>query len=335
MAVILAVLLAGIQAVAYFVTHQKPGWINLVLTFLPPVIFYFLIKSFVAEFVYSRIKPIYKHIHQLKVTRDEKFVPNFDHDVIEQVESDVKEWEESRQKEIMALKNMAEYRKEFLGNVSHELKTPIFSIQGYLHTLIDGGLEDDKINRDYLLKAARNADRLNKIVEDLSLVSEFEAGVLQLEVTRFDVSLLIKEVFESVEIQAAAKDIKLKIKDGQDRPWFVLADRERISRVLENLVTNSIKYGKHDGLTRVGIYDMDENILVEVTDNGVGIEQDQIPRVFERFYRTDKGRSRAEGGTGLGLSIVKHIVEAHGQTITVRSNPEIGSTFGFTLRKNS
>jgi two-component system phosphate regulon sensor histidine kinase PhoR len=214
------------------------------------------------------------------------------------------------------------------------LKTPLFNIQGYIHTLLDGALEDPEVNRNYLERASRSVERLCLIVDDLEAISKLESGELILDQRTFDIHELVKEVFESSEIRAVELHIKMEFKEGSDRQFFVYADKERIRQVVSNLVINSIKYGRKNGTTSVGFYDMDENILIEITDNGIGIDPSHLPRIFERFYRIDKSRSREQGGTGLGLSIVKHIIEAHKQTINVRSNYGIGTTFAFTLKKS-
>ncbi|MDX2002938.1 MAG: ATP-binding protein [Chitinophagales bacterium] len=298
------------------------------------VLCFFLFGYFVERFIYRKIKLIYKTIHDLKAPKTALSTHvDMDKNIVNQVEQEVRDWAANKAKEVEELKRTEMYRKEFLGNVSHELKTPIFNIQGYLHTLIDGGLYDEKINQSYLYKASKNLDRLTAIVEDLETISQLETNNMMLEFRKFDIIKLIREVLESLEMQAETKDIKLKIKEGTDKSVSVMADRERIRQVVTNLVTNSIKYGKQGGKTTIGVYDMHDNILVEVTDNGIGISKEHLPRLFERFYRVDKSRSRDQGGTGLGLAIVKHIIEAHHQTINVRSTVEMGSTFGFTLKK--
>jgi len=217
--------------------------------------------------------------------------------------------------------------------VSHEIKTPISNIQGYISTLVSGGIEDQNINRDFLLKTEKNIDRLIELVDDLDIISRFESGEVQMVKSRFDISALAKEVFEFLEDSAKAANIKFIFGGDENTPVWVYADRDRIRQVLVNLVDNSVKYGRKEGRTKISFYDMDENYLIEVSDNGIGIEEQHIPRLFERFYRADKHRSRSEGGTGLGLAIVKHIIEAHEQTVNVRSSPKIGSTFSFTLKK--
>ena len=260
-------------------------------------------------------------------------VPDEPADIIDEVEKEVSEWAENQAEEIKALKKWQEYRRRFLGDISHELKTPIFNIQGYLETLLDGGMYDPQVHRSYLERANKNVERLNTIVEDLESISRLESGELILEMQNFDIRDLTLEVFEDLEMQARERRIELIFKPGADQHFKVRADRESIRQVLVNLVSNSIKYGRDGGHTKVGFYDMDRNILVEVADNGIGIPKEHINHVFERFYRVDKSRSRSRGGSGLGLSIVKHIIEAHQQTINVRSSINLGSTFGFTLTK--
>jgi two-component system phosphate regulon sensor histidine kinase PhoR len=243
-------------------------------------------------------------------------------------------WARDQKEAIDELKRLAEFRKEFLGNVSHELKTPIFNIQGYIHTLIDGALEDPEVNIRFLKKAAKSADRLSDLVADLLAISQLESGELNMEFERFDINSLLKDVYEQLEVRAKERGISLLIKEGCNKPFYVFADRYRIRQVLVNLVGNAIKYGKEMGTANAAFYDMDENILIEIADNGDGIEQEHLPRIFERFYRVDKSRARESGpgGTGLGLAIVKHIIEAHNQTINVRSTIGHGTTFGFTLK---
>jgi len=283
---------------------------------------------------YSKIKLIHKNVLQLqKHTQDKLNRPN-ETDYVAEINRILIENAKEQKEEIDQLKQMELYRKEFLGNVSHELKTPIFNVQGYIHTLIDGGIEDHDINALYLNKAARSLDRLISIVDDLESISKIESGNLILEYRTFDITDLTKEVLESSELMAREKRIQLYIKETLDKPFYVYADKDRIRQVLVNLVVNSIKYGKNDGFTEVRFYDYDEQVTIEVEDNGIGIEKHNIPRLFERFYRVDKSRSRHQGGTGLGLAIVKHIIEAHLQKITVVSELGYGTTFSFTLKKS-
>jgi len=315
-----------------------PNSITWLLVFLIPIVSlvfgYLAVYNSLRRYIYQKIKLIYKTIHSMKTPTTNTVVHvNMKNHMIDEVEQEVVEWAENWTKEISALKSMEVYRREFLGNVSHELKTPIFNIQGYLLTLLDGGMEDPNINYKYLTRAAENTVRMEKIVADLGYISKFEAGKLQLHLSNFDAYQLVKDVLEDSELKAAKKNITLSFKNNFQTPLKVNADMESIRRVVVNLISNSIKYGKENGHTIVGFYDLGNNILIEISDNGKGIAQEHIPRLFERFYRVDKGRSRTEGGSGLGLAIVKHILEAHQQTITARSQVEVGSTFGFTLKK--
>ncbi|MDD5571084.1 MAG: ATP-binding protein [Bacteroidales bacterium] len=288
------------------------------------------------KLINKRIKPIYKTIRDFKISKgDKKNKTKLDlsKDVINEANKEVEDWVENKSKEIEQLKQLEKYRKEFIGNVSHELKTPIFAIQGYVSTLLEGGLNDTEINIKYLQRTEKNIERLTNIVNDLEVISRLESGEIKLEFNGFDIVLLAKEVIEGLELKAQSKKISINFAENYDKPISVFADKERIRQVLTNLVSNSIIYGNENGKTKISFFDMDENILVEVTDNGIGIEQKDLPRIFERFYRTDKSRSREQGGTGLGLAIVKHIIEAHKQIINVRSTIGIGSTFAFTLKK--
>ncbi len=297
---------------------------------------YFLLYKTIEAFIYDKIKIIYKTIHSLKRPKDgDKSKLVITGDTLEMVNRQVLEWGESKAREIEELQNLAKYRKEYIGNVSHELKTPIFNMQGYVLTLLDGGLEDPTINREYLLRTEKSINRMIAIVEDLEAISQLESGELKLNITRFDIIGLARDVIEFMEIKSQKKSIEITITDNFEKALYVKADKERIRQVFINLIENSIKYNfrQTDAKTQISFFDMDENILVEIADNGVGIAQQDLGRIFERFYRTDKGRSREQGGTGLGLAIVKHIIEAHEQTINVRSWPGIGTTFGFTLLK--
>jgi len=252
---------------------------------------------------------------------------------LEQVNESVSNWAIEREKEISGLKELENYRKNFVGDISHELKTPIFAIQGFLHTLLDGGLYDEKINSKYLKRAAKNTERLQLIVEDLEMINSLESEATNLEIESFNLKDLAKEVIDEIEVLASEKGIEVLFKSGADGEYTVSADREKIRQVLVNLISNSIKYGVENGLTKISFYDMDERILVEIADNGIGIDDKHHKYLFDRFYRAEKSRARNIGGSGLGLSIVKHILEAHGETITVRSTLDLGSTFGFTLKK--
>lgn len=289
---------------------------------------------FLKQYIYRKIKLIYKTIHQRRLQPEEKSTSiDIRTNIIEEVERDVAEWASKQEQEIEKYKSWAEYRRRFVGDISHELKTPIFNIQGYLHSLLEGGLQDEAVNLVFLQKAAKNVDRLQTIVEDLSAISRLESGDLVLDIRIFDIRQLTEEVFEDLDFKARNRNIKLEFKEGASQNYRVRADRENIRQVLINLLSNSIKYGNPGGRTKVSFYDMDKHILVEVADNGIGIPAKHLPHVFDRFYRIDKSRSREQGGSGLGLAIVKHIIEAHHQTINLRSAPNVGSTFGFTLEK--
>ena len=332
-------LVALVQLLFFYLLYsfkilQFSWWFPLLIAAISFSAAYFSTSYYLRNYIYRKIKVIYKSIHQHKLaTTEKREVVDMRSDIMEQVEKDVEEWTARQEKEIEQLKTWQEYRRKFLGDISHELKTPIFNIQGYLETLLDGGLEDEAINKVYLQRAAKNVDRLNTIVEDLEIISRLESGELILDMQQFDIRALAEEVFEDLEIKAAESNIKLAFKPGADQHFRVRADREYIRQVLINLVNNSIKYGKTNGTTKVSFYDMDSNILVEVADSGIGIPPEHLVHVFDRFYRVDKSRSREQGGSGLGLSIVKHIIEAHKQTINVRSTVTVGSTFGFTLEK--
>ncbi len=300
-------------------------------SFVMFIVVYFIQKFVLEKYIYDKIRPIYKTILSQKRPKESKAKHKIDS--ITAVNQQVLEWAENKTKEIDSLKKQEAYRREFLGNVSHELKTPIFNIQGYVLTLLDGGLEDPSINRNYLLRTEKSINRMITIIEDLETISKLESRELMPQMEAFDIVAMTKDIFDFLDINALKKQILLKLGHGSEKQKIVFADKKQIRQVLTNLVDNSIKYGNERGYSKVSIYDMDETILVEVADNGIGVSQEDIPRLFERFYRTDKSRSREQGGSGLGLSIVKHIIEAHGQTINLRSTLGIGSTFSFTLKK--
>lgn len=298
------------------------------------LLFYGLYYFSVERFIYRKIKLIYKLIRKIKKPHENRINNiNMNMPIFDQTEDEVMLWIKENESEIQQLKQMEQYRREYIGNVSHELKTPIFNIQGYLDTLLNGGLEDEHINRLYIQKAAHNADRLEEIVRDLETISRHESGQLELKKMYFKIYELLQEVLEEMDIMAKQYHISLGFKEGSDKSMYVLADRDKIRQVVVNLVSNSIKYGKENGHTWIGIYSLDKQALIEITDNGIGIEEQHLPRLFERFYRVDSGRSREQGGSGLGLAIAKHIIEAHKQSLHVRSRIGVGTTFGFTLKK--
>ena len=242
--------------------------------------------------------------------------------------------EEQSRSEINILKDQENYRREFLGNISHELKTPLFTIQGYILTLLDGAMKDKKVREKYIIRAAKGVDRLISIVKDLDLITQFESGIKTVDKSKFNIYELVDNVFELMEFEAEKNNISLQTEKDENNPNYVYADKERIIQVLTNLVVNSIKYGTENGFTKVVVENIDnENLIIKVIDNGEGIEEEHLPRLFERFYRIDKNRSRKKGGSGLGLSIVKHIIEAHNQQIFVKSEVGVGTEFSFTLSK--
>jgi len=340
LAAIISAALLLLSNIAYFFIDFSAGmefpWLYLLVSEI--VLFvaqYFLIRYFLETFIYDKIKVIYKSIHSLKLTRDEKREQksSLKGDLIGTVNEQVIRWAKVKGEEIDELKKLETYRREFLANVSHELKTPLFNMQGFALTLLDGGMDDPEINRDFLSKMQKNIERMITIVEDLEIISRLESGEARPEILRFDLVALVHDVFELLEPKSKAAGIALMLGQENARDVFVLADKEQIREVIINLVDNSIKYGKPDGRTKISFYEMDDDFLVEVSDNGIGIEEEHIPRLFERFYRVDKHRSRSQGGSGLGLAIVKHIIEAHNQTINVRSATGVGSTFSFTIKK--
>ena len=290
----------------------------------------FIIRKYVAY----KLKPIYSIVLSRDVHTTE-ILSELKDKRVENIGEELTAWADTNDKEIARLKEAERFRKQYLGNVAHELKTPIFNIQGYISTLLDGGLEDELINRKYLERAEKSIDRLINIVNDLDTISKLESSMNKLNLEKFDIVALAKEIAEQAEIEADKKHIRISVKGVENlpSPFWVLADKHYIGQVLVNLIINSIRYGKEGGQTRIRFRDMLDKILVEVEDNGLGIGKEDLPRIFERFYRTDKGRSREQGGTGLGLAIVKHIIEAHGEQISVRSEPGVGSTFSFTLKK--
>ncbi len=331
-----SILIGGCYLILIATQIASFSWIVFfAIILLTGLISYFVNIFFLEKYIYRKVKLIYKIIHKSKVAVQDDTEVKLSENVLERVEDEVSRWIENQRKEIQSLKNLEKYRRNFLGNISHELKTPIFSIQGYIHTLLDGGLEDENINYEYLDRAAKNVERLQTIVEDLEIIARLENETMVLDIQNFDIRNLVLETIEDLEMTAKAKNIELCFKEGADKGFIVEADRENIRQVLTNLMVNSIKYGKDGGKTKIGFYDMNDYILVEVSDNGIGINDKHLNHVFDRFYRVDKSRSRNQGGSGLGLSIVKHIIEAHKQTITVRSTKGVGSTFGFTLAKGS
>ena len=337
LSIIASIIITVFSAVLFFIPYLL-GWEIWMIIFIP---FLYIISYLTTLYIQSvlindKITPIYKTIREVPIER--KRITSFMHgekDIIAEVDQEVKLWAEDKRAEIDRLRDLEKYRKDFVGNVSHELKTPIFNIQGYILTLLDGGLEDPKINRLYLERTEKSIDRMISIVEDLESITKLESGEMKLNMEPFDLVKLTEDVFEFELRDANARKIGMNLAVKATKPVFVIADKKRIFEVISNLVGNAIKYGKKGGNVNVVFYDMDKMVLIEVSDDGIGIEKKDLIRIFERFYRVDKSRSRMQGGTGLGLSIVKHIIEAHEQTIHVKSQMDKGTTFTFMLEKHN
>jgi len=335
-AAINAITIAIIGGLTNFMLLNK--WLVALISFLGLLVISYLITHyFIQRLIYRKIKLIYKFINQTKASKREEFYYKniLPQKSINEVRQDVEKWGIQKKKQIESLQQNEAYRKEFLQNLSHEIKTPVFAIQGYVDTLLNGALEKPEINKKFLINAYRNVERLVNLIADLDEISKLESGEQLLHPTNFVIQDMIKEIYETLSIKAINKNITCFIKKGCETPVSVIADKEKIRQVLINLVENAIKYGKNDGTVEASIYNTDgKNILIEISDDGYGIAEEHLHRIFERFYRTDYGRSRNIGGTGLGLSICKHIIEVHGHSLHVRSNIDVGSTFGFTLNKS-
>ena len=314
----------------FFIEKISP----IVLVLFPIVLFlfsFFLIQYRVENFIFKRIKKLYDEVSILDATSLSNKTVTTD---ITTLTKDIRNFAKEKKIEIESLNVREEYRREFLGNVSHELKTPLFTVQGYLDTLIEGGAIKDKALRvKYIERASKGVERLIHIVQDLDMISKFEVGDLNLEMSKFDIVAEIQNVFDLLEMKADEKNIILMFDEKYISPIYVEADKEKIQQVLTNLIMNSIKYGKENGTTEVSIEKINKNkVLVRIHDNGIGIEKHNLSRIFERFYRINKSGSREEGGSGLGLAIVKHIIEAHNEKIFVQSTYKEGSEFSLTFK---
>lgn len=294
---------------------------------------YFVVNAVFGKYIEKRINPIFRTIHNISLSQRNLRRKINSGEITADLDNEVETWTKSQKAEIKKLKQMEKYRKDFLGNVSHEMKTPIFNIQGYVLTLLDGGLEDKRINKLYLQRTEKSINRLITIVEDLESISRLESGEFKLKFEKFDIVKLVEDIFETDEMLAKMFNIKLEFDGNYSHPIKVKGDKARIAEAVGNLIGNSIKYGKNNGKTKVKFTEENNHIMVEISDNGIGINQEDLPRIFERFFRVDKSRSRDSGGTGLGLSIVKHVIQAHKQTIDVSSIPGKGSVFVFSLNK--
>jgi two-component system, OmpR family, phosphate regulon sensor histidine kinase PhoR len=322
----------GFLAILLWIFHEFSITIIFFFAFSIAIFSFFVIQYRVERFIYRRVKKIYDDVSLLGSTSFRSQPITTD---MATLTKQVKKFATDKKLEIETLKVREEYRREFLGNVSHELKTPLFTVQGYLSTLLDGAMNDKNIRKKYLERAEKGVERLIYIVEDLDMISKLEMGDLNLELSLFNIVELVQNVFDLLEMKADKKNIILMFDRRYSKPIKVFADKERIQQVLINLVVNSIKYGKENGTTEVTIEDLvNDKIIVRIRDNGEGIEKHNISRLFERFFRVDKSGARSEGGSGLGLSIVKHIIEVHGEKIYVESEFGKGSEFSFTLEKD-
>lgn len=328
-----AIILSLLTGILLFV-YEKSWEIAAIGFAIIFLVSFFLISFVLERFIYRKIKLIYKFIYQTKATKKEEMYYKYllPKKSIDEAREDVEAWAEEHKQEIEVLRKNEQFRKEFLQNLSHEFKTPVFAIQGYVDTLLNGALENPEVNKKFLEKTARNIERLTNLINDLDEISKLERGELRLSKENFVIQDLVKEVFETLSMKAEQFHVRYSIKKGCESPLIVNADKEKIRQVLLNLVENSVKYGKQNGNIVASIYKTDgRHILVEISDDGIGINEKHLARIFERFYRTDEGRRIDVTGSGLGLAICKHIIEAHGQTIHVRSTENVGTTIGFTL----
>jgi len=313
-----------------FVLELSP-WVIILIPVISALVVFILFYALLKKFIQNRLHLIYKSIQtkQQVVPFKGSTIDN----LISTVEIDVRNWQKNKNKEITKLRDQEQFRREFLGNLAHELKTPVFAVQGYILTLIEGGIDDQQVNVQFLERASRATERIVNILEDLDQIAKLEVDALKIEMRSFEIIDLIKEIVETLELKAKEKNISLRFHNDLSS-IYVTADRNKISQVLTNLINNAISYGKIDGEVVISAVPIDDLVTIEVKDNGIGIETEHFPRLFERFYRVEKSRNRNEGGTGLGLAIVKHIIESHQQSINVRSSIGIGSTFSFSLKKS-
>jgi two-component system phosphate regulon sensor histidine kinase PhoR len=319
------------MGVFFYFSQLGSFWIVFGFAILCYVFSFFIIQQRVERFIYKRIKKIYDDLTLLEATDFSKRQITTD---LKTLTRDVERFARDKKLEIETLKIRENYRKEFIGNISHEFKTPLFTVQGYIETLLDSARMDKSTQKKYLKGASKGVERLVYIVKDLDMITQLEVGGLKLDESKFNIVELVKDVFNLLEMKASEKNISLTCDANLNENIVVFADKERIQQVLSNLIENSIKYGKQDGTTEVSIEHLIKNkVIIRVTDNGEGIASPHLTRIFERFYRVDKSGSRAVGGSGLGLSIVKHIVDAHDERIYVESQLGVGSEFSFTLEK--
>jgi len=327
----ISLLLALVVTALLFFFEVLVWYIPLIFFGLSLLLSFAIIQSRVERFIYRRVKKIYDDVSLLESSSFSSKPITTD---MKTLTEEIEKFAKDKKVEIDTLKIREEYRRDFLGNVSHELKTPLFTVQGYILTLLDGAIKDKKVSEKYLKRASKGVERLIYIVKDLDMITKLETGDLNLKKEAFDIIELIRNVFELLEMRATKKEITLTFDMEYPDPIYVLGDSEKIQQVLSNLLVNSIKYGHQNGTTELSVENLIKNkVIVRVTDNGEGIPKQHIPRLFERFYRVDQSGSRKEGGSGLGLAIVKHIIEAHGEKIYVESEVDVGSEFSFTLER--
>ncbi|MEP7267090.1 MAG: ATP-binding protein [Saprospiraceae bacterium] len=313
--------------------RESQGTIRLVVTLATGIITYALTLKVISMFLISKVRHIFQMIHKPDEQTDLESKLKEDQPLLKEVELEVTKFLKTQNQELNSKRDLERYRQDFVGNVAHELKTPIFNIQGYVHTLQDGALEDEKVNRLYLQRASDNIDRMIKIIQDLDSVYKLESNQLTLEWHDIDLFSFVESMIDEMIMITSEKGVNLSMESEIDTNQLITADPDYLRQVFINLLENAIKYGNPNGQTNIKLFDLGEKVLVEIKDNGPGIDNKHLRHIFDRFYRVDKARSRAAGGSGLGLSIVKHIMEAHNQSIKVRSTPGVGTIFSFTLEK--
>lgn len=328
---VITVLTTLFMSVFLWMLYVLNIWHVLIFALFIFILSFIIIQYRVELFIYKRVKKIYDDLTLLESSSFNKNKITTDMTTLTE---EIDKYAQDKKLQIEMLNAREQYRKEFIGNVSHELKTPLFTVQGYISTILEGGIKDKKLKKKYLQRADKGVERLIFIIKDLDMITKLEAGDLSLNIMPFDIVVLIQNVFDLLEMKAARKNISLVFDMNYVKPVIVNGDEERIQQVITNLIVNSIKYGSENGTTEVSIENLIKNkVIVRITDNGEGITQEHIPRLFERFYRVDKSGSRREGGSGLGLAIVKHIIEAHDERIYIESELGVGSEFSFTIEK--
>lgn len=332
--VVIASILGSNWVFSTILYRESQTTVKILVSIVTGLITFGIISKVISTFLENRVKHLFQIIHKPENPESKELKLNQSQPLLEQVEVEVSKYLKSQNQELNTLRDLEKYRQDFVGNVAHELKTPIFNIQGYVHTLKDGAMDDPEVNKLYLQRASDNIDRMIKIIEDLDTVYKLESNQLKLEWQDIDIQSFVETMKEEIKLVAKEKSIAVTIESDLSDDIKVKADTDYLRQVFINLLENSVKYGKENGETIIKLIDLDQNVLIEIQDDGPGIESKHQRHIFDRFYRVDKARSRQAGGSGLGLSIVKHILEAHGQSIKVRSTPGTGSVFSFTLAKS-